>query len=902
MAAPTIDGYANSGNSFLSSPTGTVTLSTSNSGDVIILQIAFTGTSLPPTVITISSSNTTGWTKRTAYTANNGAAVYLNTEIWYGFAAAPLVSEVITVTASAAPSSASGGASIEAFGIYSAVNAYTSNPFDINGSLPGTSFDVTSGFPGTIPQVTGLSTSGTTPLVLAFYSSLENLSETAGGSATLLDANVNGFGGVNAASAVEYETTTLSTSTVAFGSDAFHWTCIVDAVINPTPGISGQFGASGTITEPDDVMHFRENPRGSWTSTEADDGMYFGPIPAVDTYAKNGTPGSGGPGTTATGTVTLTTHFPSELILLYSVAGSLNSQGYITSITDTAGLTWHRRNTRILGGIRPVAELWWAIAPNRLSGDVITVNYSPAVGAVDLWAVGVVGANNSAPFDTHTFAGGVADNFTNGNPTAVISTFANTSLIFAFYAGLLDVAHPGEINSPFTYVDDLNTAAPSAGTLYSDFSYYYAGAPQTNLTAQYGQFGGSATSRGITFDSVVARGETGTADEIRWFLDAGAFSGGNAFFTGEFINGDFTGTTTLYTYNADDMIIVAAMLQNASGVGEITGITIQTGTISPGFTRRSRVTDASGTLAFEVWWAWAPSALTTPLTVTCSGVANNSDILSFIAFAVNGANMPGFAPDWDPDVSLPATAFSDSAANVQVPSVYTESPNTLQVAFTGNMFGDTVGTETTPYLPGYHFTSGAPVLSINFEYYFSAPVVSNQTAKWTFSANPAVWAAIADAIDVGPPSPPVGTWASTEHADKMTGAPAQSPYLSIGWLGWVPAFLTMSLTERKDFPTGAPVQAPYDSIGWLGWVPLYFTWVSVEFDDRFIGHAWVLGQPLTGQWHSTEHDDLTVSPWATPPTGTMTITETDDRWASAGFELPTAIPAPQRSRRVVIVT
>jgi hypothetical protein len=98
----------------------------------------------------------------------------------------------------------------------------------------------------------------------------------------------------------------------------------------------------------------------------------------------------------STCSMTLSTSNTNDIIIiaLLSNAGS----GSITSVTDSAGLTWHARYA-CAGADRDVCEEW-AYSAGTLSSDVIKVTYTSPTG--DLVAFGVSGANTAAPFDANT--------------------------------------------------------------------------------------------------------------------------------------------------------------------------------------------------------------------------------------------------------------------------------------------------------------------------------------------------------------------------------------------------------------------------------------------------------------------------------------------------------------------
>lgn len=128
-------------------------------------------------------------------------------------------------------------------------------------------------------------------------------------------------------------------------------------------------------------------------------------------------------GGTTTQTVTLSTTKTNDVIIV--IATFNNSGGTISSISDTASLTWtgHRRAT-VTNGTTTVEE-WYAISSGILTSDVITLNYSASASFSVATAFGVNGAHTAAPFDTNAaipFTGVGTPSFTTSNANDFLVT------------------------------------------------------------------------------------------------------------------------------------------------------------------------------------------------------------------------------------------------------------------------------------------------------------------------------------------------------------------------------------------------------------------------------------------------------------------------------------------------
>ena len=158
-------------------------MTTTNAGDAIIAAIVWgfgngAGSSWTATSVSgISSTNTTGWTKRKSIN-NGGAGTSTDrttfAELWYGFASAALTAESITATMTGGNNQVDSGI-ISVWGVHDAI-AYTGNPFDPHIGLTATEISQGSGDaspgPNAAASISGLNTTGTTDLALAFWCSI----------------------------------------------------------------------------------------------------------------------------------------------------------------------------------------------------------------------------------------------------------------------------------------------------------------------------------------------------------------------------------------------------------------------------------------------------------------------------------------------------------------------------------------------------------------------------------------------------------------------------------------------------------------------------------------------------------------------------------------------------------
>lgn len=681
--------------------------------------------------------------------------------------------------------------------------------------------------------------------------------------------------------------------------------------------VGGLVGGRWASTETADVLAMANvEPRGAWSSTERTDTIAVATSETLP-LALDGVASNSINGPITSGTITLTTTQANDVIVLGVVTGGFFNSRPVLSITDTAGLTWKRRNRRIRSGNTPFIEIWWAHAPAALTGDVITVNFNGTTGAAALIAFGVSGANYLAPWDTHTQAGGYTDLVGNNafSPAqAQLYTNASHAFLFGIHG---DLAPDGGLTeSPWTYLTAISGTEHNGDTMNESIVYQIVSTPQSRTNVVDGfPFAGNFvfTAQSIMFDSIVASDQEGTTDEIVWFWDP-AYANGTL---------SLTSTTDLVlTYNSINtnlMLLVQVLIQSASGTGEVTSIDESGGLLESGFhfQRRSRVVE--GTLATEVWWAWMPGgpAKNDTITINTSGTTTG-DVISAQMWGLGGTTGSfGLGdPFWDGNPSVPAT--NQSAADSPPPNatdISTDTPSCMLVTWTSNItepepgfvdpFVTLVQNFPATVLPIMQFNSSAPPAHLGFEFFYEPGLAANETAEFLVSPEPVGWMMIADAIPVGPPQPPTGVLSVTESKDAFTNDGAfDEIWTSAGWIGYVPAHATWASIEHADENTNSGRWAALGWVtGWIGFLPLFTTLDATDNKDAAACAAWLLGfGGITGRVATTEHKDRLSFSNAATVTGKLNTTESTDLMSSDAFLIPKAAPAPPAKRKLLLVT
>lgn len=867
-----IDGFCH-GQSTSSSITSGVlaALTTTQAHDVIVVCCSTKGGSIS------SITNTAGltWTKRTKFNPTSDSTEDM--EIWWAHAPTALTADVITIHFSS-----TNGFGAVAFGV---CNANTAAPFDThnansittdNGGSGNPSASITTDFTGN-------------QLIFGYLGSDDGGGGiTQGGGAvntgmtTFLDHDANGDGNQRALVGYVLKPTHQTALSLSFtqnggsGNNRFLMAdCIVARVIitgswNSTeakdiwsatgyPQLTGAWASTEAKDIFNGTVYFP--PRGTWGSTEAKDAMAgagdVGAPLGIDALAE------GGSHDASSGDVAITTSYHDEIIVLGILSGGFFARAKVSSITDTAGLVWKKRHQRWQLGVNPSMEIWWAKKTNP-GATTITVNTAATTGFLAIQAIAITGARTSNPFDTHTGAGYYYDNLGSGNPLAELYSNTAHGMGLCFF-GSTDVDSDTNVTSDFIWADRITVHENFGQSGRLEWAVQLFTSPYFKTPIQFGQVGGSSNNRALMTEVIVAANEPvgtpSTNDLIRWFFDGHgskqilAMSGTNN-----------SALQSFTTYNGDTVAVAAIMVQSSLGA-RVDHITDDAG--HSAWTRRSIVTNDSGSLALEIWWCLFPAPFAGNVTVVLDSNVRPGDVLGFIVNGINGPDLFQRGEIWDGDPSLPHTNAS-SATSYQTDGPFsTLNENVLEVNFVANTSTDPTGFNQNPWLQfiGDFFgsvsgelVSSSPPFNIALDFKFSAAPVHLESVELDVSPRPHGWLMIADALPVGPVSPPQGVWGSVEAKDRFTHT---GDFTAIGiaspggWVGFPPNHYTLAATEAKDRATNTGAfTAIWDINGWIGYIPAFLTWHDTEAVDTASLHAWVLGPTtILARWESVESPD-----------------------------------------------
>lgn len=222
-------------------------------------------------------------------------------------------------------------------------------------------------------------------------------------------------------------------------------------------------------------------------------------FPAYATITLDGTPVTNN-GSTISQTVTVTTSNANDIIFLEYVDLAASGVGStVSTITDTAGLTWHLRagsNFRWGPSSRFDQEEWYAISPGTLSSDVITItSTSAAAYATRVFASAFTGVDQTTPFDTNVSLPCVSNaSDSTQNIACTISTTNTNSVLIGFVGGSGGI---GTVTRPSGF-----TNLVTGGTTM-DNSYKIVSSAQSSVSESW-SWTGTTTARSLTLDALQA--------------------------------------------------------------------------------------------------------------------------------------------------------------------------------------------------------------------------------------------------------------------------------------------------------------------------------------------------------------------------------------------------------------
>lgn len=200
--------------------------------------------------------------------------------------------------------------------------------------------------------------------------------------------------------------------------------------------------------------------------------------------------------TTSTGSpsqiVALTTTNKNDVIIVFACSGPTNN-GAVQTISDVASLTWKLRKSSSFNAGTEFCDEWWAISPNILSADNITVTW--ALNAGRTTAFGISGADISYPFDNNASVPATNSAVTASTISiAGISTNNPSDILITMMRGFATLS---TVTRPTSFTQVLATGASQ------DVAYNIVSAVASSTTYTYSWTGGAQNAI-MLFDAIKA--------------------------------------------------------------------------------------------------------------------------------------------------------------------------------------------------------------------------------------------------------------------------------------------------------------------------------------------------------------------------------------------------------------
>jgi len=402
--------------------------------------------------------------------------------------------------------------------------------------------------------------------------------------------------------------------------------------------------------------------------------------------------------------ITYTAASGSVVVLIVYLLDTNAGFNTVTGVTDTGGLTWHRRSAgRVAGayanssGVNMGCEVWWANATSAKTSKVITLTYSNSGFSVQgpftrLFTV-TGSLTPSAPWDSNATAYQFWSNKSTAQSISVPYTTVGTAdlVMSSVVSTELAVQNIPNIGAGWTVFTGQGGSNNTQG-FTSEFQVQSgAGAvtpPWTNssqnsfvsITDAFtsGASGSSADTsntgaQGVITTTLTKANLAVTAQNGVPYVHATA---PDAF--------DSTGTATsiaaTITTTVPTVVIAVINIDSLSTIRTVTGVS------GGGLTwaKRGGTSGQNSPVTFslnsEVWWANATGALTAQtITASLSGAANNA--VDMTLFAVAGSGNP--SSPWDTSGQVPnhVSKMSATLLSAMSGSASLNSTKSLSLAF-----------------------------------------------------------------------------------------------------------------------------------------------------------------------------------------------------------------------------
>ena len=201
----------------------------------------------------------------------------------------------------------------------------------------------------------------------------------------------------------------------------------------------------------------------------------------------------------AAGAVTISTCGDERDVLLFVFSEKTNGAPTVVSISDTAGLAWQRRQQyQFDASNKGDIEVWWAHAPTKLTGDVVTVTLSASTHNSVIAVVGIANAA-SGLFDPNAGLPAAGSGSTSPGAVTIDIDAGGENIAFGFWGSATSTL-PGQGGGFTKLRGQTNSGGVGYGSILLEGAHFGAG--QDALTLETSVTG--AVVWGMIADAVAA--------------------------------------------------------------------------------------------------------------------------------------------------------------------------------------------------------------------------------------------------------------------------------------------------------------------------------------------------------------------------------------------------------------
>ena len=439
------------------------------------------------------------------------------------------------------------------------------------------------------------------------------------------------------------------------------------------------------------------------------------PPPPGNPFAIGSNSGSSTGGSTITMTTTAAVPAGNMIAVHFHLVTGTTGGVLSTSVTDTAGNTYHRQIAQLTATSNPgVIEIWTAFNATALpSGSTITINNATTLGRqMNAWAWSASGVTSTRPIDQTNIA-----NTTSATPSISVTTTVPVQVLI----GVLMGTYPGIPQTTFTEASGWTNLFRYQGSGGTPPDSNIAYKQQTSVTTQtYNPTTSQAPSSGAYIISTGYGNQAGPGTPAITLI-------GN-------LNQTSSNTHTITLTAAAPAGSTIIVVGNVSITGSLCGISSIADSASNTYASVAKVACASSSNQTDIWQATNVAALSVGQTITVTYTGNMlGSPASSVAYAITGLKTPF-------PVGSAANTIASAVQSPTITATMFKIP-TMQIGILGaadTTAGLGFGTESTGFtsLNTFAQNTGSKSSNVHIGYRTGALDAGNWTYNPSWAAAP----------------------------------------------------------------------------------------------------------------------------------------------------------------------